>query len=158
MPTVEHSMWVTKRKPALRNQLGFVKVPAALRAGYIADGTAQDVFDAGAAMDNTPLGPAITDIAFAPVPVAVDSPVGTTAGTLTVDGGTAPFTFGLTGADAANFTVQGATVKTAVTPLREGTHSMYVTASDSGGRSFVDPLTVDVSAVVETSARTRTRK
>jgi hypothetical protein len=153
MATVEHAMWVTKRYPALRNEMGFVMVPAALRATLVADGGAQDVFDFRAFPDSTPLGPAITDIAFAPVPVATDAAVGTVAGTLTVDGGTAPFVFALTGPDAENFSISAAQVKTAVTPLREGVHEMYVTASDAGGRRFIDPLTVTVTAAPPLAAR-----
>ena len=157
--TAEHPMWVVKRTPLLRNKQGFVMVPDAIRESLVANGTAMDTFDFRAFPENTPLGPAITDIAFAPVPVATDAPVGTQAGALTVDGGTAPFTFGLTGTDAENFAIAGANVKTAVSPLREGVHSMFVTASDSGGRSFVDPLTVTVTAPAPPlAARMRARK
>lgn len=153
MAVAEHSMWVTKRYAALGNLTGFVMVPAALRDSIIADGGAMDTFDFRAFPDSTPLGPPITDIAFAPVTVEADAAIGTTAGTLTVDGGTAPIAYGLTGPDSENFAIDGATVKTAVTPLREGVHEMFVTASDAGGRRFIDPLTVTVSAAVALVAK-----
>lgn len=143
---VEFPMWVFKRYASLENRQGFVMVPAALRDSIVADGGASDTFDFRSFPDSTPLGPPITDIAFAPVVVATTAPVGTVAGTLTVDGGTAPFSFGLTGPDAENFAVNGAQVRTAITPLEERVHSMYVTASDSAGRRFIDPLTVTVTA------------
>lgn len=146
MATAEHAMWVTKRYASLRNETGFVKVPAALRASLIADGGAADVFDFRAFPDDTPLGPPITDIAFAEGAVQTDAVIGDVAGTLTVDGGTPPITYGLTGTDAETFTVVGNEVRVAVVPLQARVYSMFVTASDTGGRRFVDPLTVTVTA------------
>jgi hypothetical protein len=158
MATAEHPMWVTKRYAALRNQQGFVMVPDALRAALIADGGAMDTFNHTSFKDNSPLGPAITALNFTPAAVAVDSPVGTTAGTLAAVGGTAPFTYFLPGDDAGNFAVDGATVKTAVTPLTEGAHALRATVADSGGRQMVSPaLTVTVTAAAPPLARTATR-
>jgi len=144
MAVAEFPMWVTKRYPALGNKTGFVMVPRGQRAPLIADGGAQDTFSGLSFI--TP-APPITDIAFHQYPLDTDAVVGELAGLLTVDGGTEPFEFGLTGTDAGYFTATADEVRTAVAPLAARVYSMFITASDAAGRRYVDPMTVTVTAV-----------
>lgn len=151
MATAEHAMWVTKRYPALGNLTGFVKVPADMRAALIADNGAQDTFDYRSAINPAP---AITALTFTPAAVTTASPVGTVAGTLAASGGTSPFTYALINTDGGNFQIDGASVKTAVTPLTEGAHNIVARAIDAAGRQKLVAGTVTVTAPAAPQART----
>lgn len=150
MATVEHSMWVTKRYPALNNQVGFVMVPTDMRDALIADGGAQDTFDYRSEINPAP---PITALTFAPAAVVTTAPVGTNAGTLSAAGGTAPYVFTLPGNDGGNFAVSGTAVQTAKTPLTEGAHALTALVTDSLGRRKVQNITVTVTAPAAPQAR-----
>lgn len=143
MATAEHSMWVTKRYPTLQNQVGFVMVPADLREALIADGGAQDTFDFRSEINPAP---AMTTATFTPAALASDAAVGSTAGTFAATGGTAPYAFVLVVNPGAQFVVDGATLKTAITPLTVGANAIGAVARDDAGRNKPISGTVTVTA------------
>lgn len=155
MSTVEHSMWVTKRYPALGNQVGFVMVPADMREALIADGGAQDTFDFRSEINPAP---PLTSATFTPAAVTTASPVGTVAGTFAAAGGTPPFSYTLVANPGAAFVIEGDQLKTAVTPLTEGAIQIGAIASDDAGRRKPISGTVTVTAPAAVAAKKTTRK
>lgn len=148
MTVAEYPMWVTTRYAELGNQTGFVMVPQHMRAAILADEGALDTFDQSAFPDTSPLGPPITGINAAPGTVTPASPVGTTAATLSIAGGTGPASFVLLNDDGDNFTIAGNLLQTAKTGLSVGAHVVRVRAADAGGQSLQSNVTVTVTAAV----------
>lgn len=159
MATAEHAMWVTKRYPALGNKTGFVMVPDAQREALVLDGGAQDTFSG---LSFVSPAPPITAVTFTPAALATDAAVGATAGTLAATGGTSPYEYQLLVNPGSAYVIDGATVKTAVTPLPAGAVQIGGNARDAAGRNKPWNGTVTVTTpappAVQSVAKTTTTK
>lgn len=63
---------------------------------------------------------------------------------VTVEGGTAPYTLSLSGANANNFTIDGMAIRVSNVPLVEGTYYVTLTATDIKDKIFNDDLEIEV--------------
>lgn len=140
-------LWQTKRHQ-LSDAVGFVDVPKATAAALVAAGAAQEVYDMWAFIDNTPLGPEITAINAAVLPITDASPVSTPAANLTVVGGTAPITYAFVSNPNSNFKIAGAAIQTNKL-LAAGSYNVRVRATDSTGETATSAvITIVVTEAV----------